>query len=50
MSSSPSTLAQIYTFDSLFVLLGCKAGLECFSSQIMQVLSRSVMPCSRQDP
>lgn len=45
VSSSPSTLEQVYTIDSLFILLGCKAGLECFCSQIKQGLSRSVMPC-----
>lgn len=49
MSSLP-TLEQIYTFDFLFMLLGCNAGLECFCGQIKQDSPCSVVPCSWQDP
>lgn len=48
MSSFPFLLEQVYTFDSLFMLLGCKAGLECLCIQTSQVLSCSVVPCSWQ--
>lgn len=50
MSFSLPTLIQIYTFDSLFMLLGCNAGLKCFCWQIRQDSACSVVPRSQQDP
>lgn len=48
MCSLP-TWEQICTFDSLFMLFGCPAGLECLCGQIKQDSPCSVVPCSWQD-
>lgn len=44
MSSFPFLLEQVYTFDFLIMLLGCKA--RCLCIQTSQVLSHSVVLCS----